>query len=87
MLPEFIIVLSTVPNEEEAARIAHEVVSCRLAACVNIIQPVRSIYRWNGRLEDEREVLMIVKTRAALFGRLADRIKELHTYEVPEIVA
>jgi len=87
MMTEYIIVFITAPNEEESARIGHALVGERLAACVNIIRPVRSIYRWQGRIEDEQEVLMIIKTKKALFERLQDRVKKLHSYSVPEIIA
>jgi periplasmic divalent cation tolerance protein len=74
-------------NENEAAKIARTLVEERLAACVNIIGPVRSIYRWRGAVEDEREYLLTVKTRARLFARVERRVRDLHSYEVPEIVA
>ena len=87
MMTEYIIVFITAPNEEESAKIGHALVGERLAACVNIIRSVRSIYRWQGRIEDEQEILMIVKTKSALFERLKERVKELHSYSVPEIIA
>lgn len=83
---EAIIVFITAPDEEEAAGIARALVGERLAGCVNIVQGVRSIYSWEGKMEDDREALMIVKTRRALFGALEKRVKELHPYTVPEIV-
>jgi len=86
MATEYITVFITAPNEEEAAKISRTIVEERLAACVNIIRSVHSIYRWQGRVEDESEVLMIAKTKRALFDRLKGRIKELHSYEVPEII-
>ena len=86
MTTEYITVLITAPNEEEAAKISRTIVEESLAACVSIIRSVRSIYRWQGRVEDESEVLMIAKTKRALFDRLKGRIKELHSYEVPEII-
>lgn len=86
-MTEFIIVLITAPKDEEAERIARDIVSSRLAACVNITKDIRSIYRWKGKVEDEGEVLMIVKTRLDLFGALKKRVKELHSYSVPEIIA
>jgi periplasmic divalent cation tolerance protein len=86
MATEYITVLITAPNEEEAAKISRTIVEESLVACVNIIRSVRSIYRWQGRVEDESEVLMIAKTKRALFDRLKGRIKELHSYEVPEII-
>jgi len=85
-MTEFLIVFITAPNEEEASKISHTLVEERLAACVNIIRSVRSIYRWQGRVEDESEVLMVVKTKRTLFDRLQKRVKELHSYEVPEII-
>ncbi len=86
-MTEFIIVIITAPKEDEAARIAQDIVASRLAACVNIVKDIRSIYRWKGKIEDEGEVLMIVKTRLDLFGELKKRVKELHSYSVPEIIA
>ena len=85
-MTEYIIVFITASNEEEAARISHALVGERLAACVNIIPSVRSIYRWQGRVEDEQEVLMLAKTKKSLFERLQGRVKELHSYSVPEII-
>ncbi len=82
-----ITVFITAPNEEEAGKIAKTLVEERLAACVNIIKDIRSIYRWKGRIEDDREVFMIVKTQKDLFKALSTRIKEIHSYDVPEIIA
>jgi len=59
----------------------------RLAGCVNIVMPIRSIYRWQGKIEDETEVLLIVKTQKELFAHLKTRVKELHSYAVPEVIA
>lgn len=87
MMTEYIIVFITAPNEKEAASLSQTIVGERLAACVNIIPSVRSIYRWQGRIEDEQEVLMIAKTKKSLFERLEDRVKELHSYAVPEIIS
>ncbi len=86
-MTEYIMVLIPASKEDEAARIARDIVSSRLAACVNIVKGIRSIYRWQGKIEDEDEVLMIVKTRRDLFGELKKRVKELHSYSVPEIIA
>lgn len=82
-----IVVYITAPNEDEAARIAKAIVEERLAGCVNIVKGIRSIYSWQGKIEDESEVLMIVKTREELFESLSRRVKELHSYTVPEIIA
>ncbi len=86
-MTEFIIVLITAQKEEEAAEIAKDIVGKKLAACVNIVRGVRSIYRWRGKTEDEEEVLLVVKSRRTLFPDLVKRVKELHRYTVPEIIA
>lgn len=85
-MPDYIAVLVTAPNEEEAAKIAKEVVGERLAACANIIKNVRSIYRWEGEVHDDPEVLVVIKTRRELFGKLEQRVRELHSYDVPEVI-
>jgi len=74
-------------NETQAAAIARTLVEERLAACVNMLGPVRSIYRWRDAVEDERECLMLIKTAARLCGKVERRVKELHSYEVPEVMA
>ncbi|HHN64424.1 MAG TPA: divalent-cation tolerance protein CutA [Nitrospirae bacterium] len=84
---DYIIVMVTAPDEEVAARIAHEIVEERLAGCVNITKGVRSIYSWEGKIEDEPEVLMIIKTKETLFESLKRRIADLHPYSVPEIIS
>jgi len=84
---EAIVVFITVSNEDEGANIAKALVGERLAGCVNIIKDIRSIYRWEGKTEDEKEVLMIAKTRKSLFPKLSQRVRELHSYTVPEIIA
>jgi periplasmic divalent cation tolerance protein len=82
-----VVVFMTAGSEDEAATIANAVVEEGLAACSNIVGGVRSIYTWKGRLSDEGEVLCIFKTRKKLFERLKKRIRELHSYEVPEVIA
>jgi len=82
-----IVVLSTCGSVEEAGRIARELVEKRLAACVNIVSGVRSIYRWKGAVEDDGEVLLVIKSSRALFERLRAEIEKLHSYEVPEVIA
>jgi len=84
---EEIVVLITAPREDEAVRIARSLVEARLAACVNIIKDIRSIYSWQGKIEDDSEVLLVVKTRSELFDSLSKKVKELHSYSVPEIIA
>lgn len=82
----YMVVFITVPNEEEAAKIAKTLVEEKLAGCVNIIKGVRSIYFWQGKVEDESELLMIIKTKSHLFKELEKRVKEIHSYTVPEII-
>jgi len=82
-----IVVFITTSNEDEAAKIARALVEGRLAGCVNIIRNIRSIYTWQGKIEDESEVLMVVKTQKSLFDSLSKKVRELHSYTVPEIIA
>jgi periplasmic divalent cation tolerance protein len=82
-----IVVMSTCGSSEEAKRLAHELVAQRVAACVNIVAPVRSIYRWNGRVEDAEEWLLIVKSTRSAFERLRSILEAAHSYELPEVLA
>jgi len=84
---EAVVVYITAPSEEEGAKIAKALVEERLAGCVNIVPGIRSIYSWQGQIEDETEVLLIVKTRLKLFNTLKAKVLELHSYSVPEIIA
>ena len=81
------VILATTGSEEQAVSIARVLVGEKLAACVNVVGPIRSIYRWRDAVEDDREFLLIVKTRATLYIKVETRIRELHTYEVPEVLA
>jgi periplasmic divalent cation tolerance protein len=83
---DYIVVYVTAP-EDEAVDLAKTLVEERLVACVNIVPGLRSIYWWRGEIEDEAEVLCIMKTRGNLFEPLRDRVRELHSYEVEEIIA
>jgi periplasmic divalent cation tolerance protein len=85
-MAQAVVVLVTCGSEEEAVKIAHSLVGERLAACVNLISPVRSIYRWEGKIWDEREWILIIKTRKKRFDELEKRVKSLHSYSVPEII-
>ena len=87
MTNEEIVVYINTPNEDEAANIAQALVESRLAACVNIVKNIRSIYSWKGKIEDDSEVLMIVKTRKTLFDKLSNMVINLHSYDVPEVIA
>ena len=84
---EKILVMITVGSEEEALEIAKALLEERLIACANLLGQVRSLYHWKGQLCDDREVLLFCKTQEHLFQRLSERVKSLHRYEVPEIVA
>jgi periplasmic divalent cation tolerance protein len=85
-MTDVILVLVTAPSADKAAELARALVEEQLAACGNIIPGLRSIYRWQGQLHDDAEVLLLLKTRAALFERLRARVVELHPYEVPEVL-
>lgn len=85
-MPQYGIVFVTVGKEKEAKKISRTVVSEKLAACVNIIKPIESYYTWKGKLAEDREILLIIKTKARLFSKLKNRIIALHSYEVPEII-
>jgi periplasmic divalent cation tolerance protein len=84
---EYLLVISTVPNKEEGSQIAQKLVEERLAACVNISSAVQSFYWWQGRISDDQEFMLFIKTKSSLFPKLKERIKSLHSYEVPEIIA
>jgi periplasmic divalent cation tolerance protein len=83
-LTEFVLILCTAPPDG-AEKIAKALVQERLAACVNVSQ-VRSYFSWDGKLSDEPEELMIIKTQARMVDKIGARIKELHSYQVPEII-
>ena len=80
------IVLTTTGSEEEARKIARHLVEKRLAACVNIIPQIESIYRWQGKVESSREWLLVAKTTQEKFPAVRDAIRKLHSYDVPECV-
>jgi periplasmic divalent cation tolerance protein len=80
------IVLTTAGSQDEARKIANALVERRLAACVNIVQQIESIYRWQGKVETATEWLLVIKTQARAFERVRDTIKELHSYDLPECV-
>jgi len=83
-----IVVVATCGSAKEARRIARTLVEKRLAACGNILQaPVRSIYRWKGKVESAKEYLLVIKTSRRRFAALRETVKRLHSYDVPEIIA
>src|SRR5690242_1261781 len=81
------IVLSTAGSEEEARKIARHLIDQQLAACVNIVPHIESIYRWQGKIETSREWLLLIKTTAANLPAVQDAIGELHSYDLPECIA
>ncbi|MEK6303433.1 MAG: divalent-cation tolerance protein CutA [Acidobacteriota bacterium] len=82
-----LLVLVTAPGEDEARRIANALVEERLAACVNIVAVIESIYRWEGRVTSDREALLIIKTTGEKYAELEQRVKQLHSYSTPEVIA
>ena len=86
-MPDALLVLTTVADRAAASSLARELVERRLAACVNIGAPVESLYHWRGRIETGQEIPLTIKTRASLYTKVEAAIRELHAYELPEIVA
>ena len=82
-----LIVITNAPDRDVALRLAHALVERKLAACVNILSPCTSVYRWQGTLETAAEVPLLIKTRAALYDEVEAAIKSLHPYDLPEIIA
>jgi periplasmic divalent cation tolerance protein len=80
------VVLTTAGSHEVAQKIARELVERRLAACVNVIPQIESVYRWEGKVENATEWLLIIKTQAGAFEKLRHAIQELHSYDVPECI-
>ncbi|MFP3941083.1 MAG: divalent-cation tolerance protein CutA [Acidobacteriota bacterium] len=79
-------IVTTVDTEEQASLISRELIARRQAACVNIVPGVRSVYRWQGKVASDQELLLIAKTRESQFEAVAETIRELHSYDVPEIL-
>jgi periplasmic divalent cation tolerance protein len=86
-MTEKIVVLSTCGSEEEAVRIARRLVEGRVAACVNLIPRIRSIYRWEGKVEDATEWMLLIKTSRERYDALATMLEAAHSYELPEVLA
>jgi len=82
-----IVVLVTASNVRECKRIARRLLDERLIACANVVPLIRSLYRWKGKIADEKECLMILKSSRELFPRLRAEVEKLHTYSVPEVIA
>ena len=84
---EFIVVLVTCSSMEEAEKIGNSLVEKKLAACVNVVPEIKSIFYWKGKISREKEILLIAKSRMELFESIQSKVKELHSYEVPQIIA
>lgn len=84
---EYIVIYCTVPNKKEGKLIAKKLVDHKLAACVNIIDKVESVFLWDGKICEENEAMMIIKTKKEMFEKIQFVIKDMHSYNVPEIIA
>lgn len=87
MVTDKIVVLTTCNSQEQGAQLARHLIEHRLAACVNILTGARSFYRWKGEIEQASEVVLIIKSRRDIFDKLREAISELHSYEIPEVIA
>ncbi len=86
-MSNYIIIYVTTGSINEAKKIGRVLVEEKLVACSNIISPIRSIYSWQGKICDDKEALMIMKTKKKLFKQIVERVETLHSYDVPEIIA
>lgn len=86
-LPKFVMVYVTVPNKEVGRKIARALVEGKLAACTNIVPGLESIYIWDGKVQQDEELLLMIKTQEALVPALTMKVKELHEYSEPEVIA
>lgn len=84
---DYILVLCTVEDKKQGKMIARQLISDGIAACVNIIPKLISIYRWDGEISEEEEALMLIKTKKPLFEQVRGRILQMHTYNLPEIIS
>jgi len=80
------VIMTSVGTEQQAVEISEELVARRLATCINIVPCLRSIYRWKGKVCEDSEYLLVIKTRRALFDAVSEAIRELHSYELPEVL-
>lgn len=86
-MTDFRVVLVTAPEGELAEKLARGLVEGKLAACVNLVPQVKSVYRWEGKIETGKETLLVIKTRSGLLPQVERFVKELHSYTVPEVIA
>lgn len=86
-MTDYIVVLVTAASEKEGEKMAQALVKEKLAACANIVSGLKSVFRWKGKISTDEEVLLLIKTKDRLFEKLKKRVIELHSYEIPEIIA
>ena len=86
-MPDYTVIFITTSSPDEAEKIGRALVEEKLVACANIVPSIRSIYRWQGKICDDKETLIILKTKKELFEQIEQRVKALHSYEVPEIIS
>ena len=84
---ETLLVITNLPNRDSASKLAHALIEKRLAACINILSPCRSVYRWQGKIEDAEEFPLLIKTTRDRYAALEAAIRAGHPYELPEIIA
>ena len=84
---EYIVVFVTVSNDDEGQKIAHNLLQNKLIACANVISGIKSMFWWQGKIDESNEVLLVLKTQKKLFSKVAKAVKALHSYDVPEIIA
>ncbi len=84
---DYVIILVTTKDKREAEKISQLLLTERLIACANIVGPVTSFFHWGGKVESAEECLVVMKSRVDLFGQVAERVRGLHSYEVPEVLA
>ena len=86
-MQEFIVIFVTTNSPRSAKKISQSLVKKKLVACSNIVNKIESVFRWKGKIEKSNEVLLILKTKKNLFDRIVQEVKDLHSYETPEIIA
>ena len=86
-MPDHIVIYITTGSISEAKKIGQSLVEEKLVACSNIISPIHSIYKWQGKMCDDKEAMLMMKTKKKLFKQIVKRVEELHSYDVPEIIA
>jgi periplasmic divalent cation tolerance protein len=87
MNTQYIIVLVTSKDKKEASKIANGLLEAKLVACANIVNGVRSVFWWQGKIDSSNEVLLVLKTKKTLFKKISAKVKSLHSYQTPEIIA